>query len=506
MTYFNLGDKALPQPLQQRIEEADGEVCDNLYFLGKKVPVTAPPGVDVLITYDWPKQVTDLSSTDLTSIEINEDEKSSVHIAEVAAALKPRYHFAASQKKFYERQPYRNIVSGLAGKEERIASHVTRFIGLSDVLNNEKQRWFYAFNLIPLAKATKDVIEAVPENTTECPFITLLNQHGSNKRKTMMDPESNNGGFFWGEQVADTTKRAKLNSNMPKPGYICRICNTPGHYIQDCPQKTSTPAKHTATPPEGYVCRICHQPGHYIKDCPQKEERPPRPSNEPLDLSTCWFCLSNPKVEKHLIVSIGSEAYVTLAKGPVVPPNHSECTVPGLGHALIIPITHYSRLNQIPPNEKLNVLTEIEKYKTALKQLYDKYDQDIVSFEVSRDTGRNLTHAHIQIVPIPKAKSDQVEVIAREKAVEANMVFEKDVPQNPDIPYFKMDLPNGTSLVYLIKPKERFNLQFGRLVVANVLGAPNREDWKVCSQNDEEEKQCAEAFRKAFQPFDINED
>ncbi|KAL7326239.1 hypothetical protein PS15p_208604 [Mucor circinelloides] len=35
-----------------------------------------------------------------------------------------------------------------------------------------------------------------------------------------------------------------------------------------------------------------------------------------------------------------------------------------------------------------------------------------------------------------------------------------------------MNLPNGKSLVHMLKPKERFNLQFGRLVVAYVLGAP----------------------------------
>lgn len=101
--------------------------------------------------------------------------------------------------------------------------------------------------------------------------------------------------------------------------------------------------------------------------------------------------------------------------------------------------------------------------------------------------------------------------------------------QNPDIPYFKMELPNGKSLVHLLGPKERFNLQFGRyvyicsfnrrkkkppqihlfifyfrLVIANVLGNPEREDWKACSQTEEEEKENAIAFKKAFQPFDFS--
>jgi hypothetical protein len=33
--------------------------------------------------------------------------------------------------------------------------------------------------------------------------------------------------------------------------------------------------------------------------------------------SGCWFCLSNPKVEKHLVISVAEESYLALAKGPI---------------------------------------------------------------------------------------------------------------------------------------------------------------------------------------------
>lgn len=44
----------------------------------------------------------------------------------------------------------------------------------------------------------------------------------------------------------------------------------------------------------------------------------------------CWFCLASPEVEKHLVVSVGTYAYLALAKGGLV----SE-------HLLILPITHF---------------------------------------------------------------------------------------------------------------------------------------------------------------------
>jgi hypothetical protein len=45
-----------------------------------------------------------------------------------------------------------------------------------------------------------------------------------------------------------------------------------------------------------------------------------------------------------------------------------------------------------------------------------------------------------------------------------------------------------------------------RLVIANVLGSPEREDWKNCSQTEEEEKACAIQFKEAFKPFDFTLD
>jgi hypothetical protein len=45
-----------------------------------------------------------------------------------------------------------------------------------------------------------------------------------------------------------------------------------------------------------------------------------------------------------------------------------------------------------------------------------------------------------------------------------------------------------------------------RLIMAHVLGAPEREDWKACSQTTEEEKADADHFKEAFKPFDFSLD
>ena len=70
-------------------------------------------------------------------------------------------------------------------------------------------------------------------------------------------------------------------------------------------------------------------PGGNQADGPdsKRSSEPPRPKGP------CWFCLSSPEVEKHLVVSVGTQVYVALAKG-------------GLNkqHVLILPIGHFQSL------------------------------------------------------------------------------------------------------------------------------------------------------------------
>lgn len=92
-------------------------------------------GVDILLTHEWPQDVHAMSSQPVDP----KIEPMSGPVAEVAATLAPRYHFAAAEGTFFEREPYRNI-PGFVPPGTRHAQHVTRFIGLADVGNTEKAR------------------------------------------------------------------------------------------------------------------------------------------------------------------------------------------------------------------------------------------------------------------------------------------------------------------------------------------------------------------------------
>jgi hypothetical protein len=52
-------------------------------------------------------------------------------VADLAQQLRPRYHFAVSERQYYEREPYQTDATD---------RHVTRFIGLAAFGNQEKMQ------------------------------------------------------------------------------------------------------------------------------------------------------------------------------------------------------------------------------------------------------------------------------------------------------------------------------------------------------------------------------
>lgn len=69
----------------------------------------------------------------------------------------------------------------------------------------------------------------------------------------------------------------------------------------------------------------------------------------------CWFCLSSPSVEKHLVISIGENFYLALAKGPI-----------DETHILILSVTHVQSASLLTEDD----WKELDKFKTALRKYF----------------------------------------------------------------------------------------------------------------------------------------
>ncbi|GAA6061585.1 hypothetical protein JCM10212_004335 [Sporobolomyces blumeae] len=457
-------------------------------------PPLAKP-VDIFLTHAVPSSLTLISSKPLTPLADRPFE--TVFTPEFDAPsklLRSKYHFSSAPGVFWEREPFEWPIED--GSTVGEAKRYCRALTLGDMGNKAKERWFYAFSITPNQPAT------APASSTKSPFhparlADLVNTtqtingtngpRGLKRPAAMTENDVNEMGvpnYIFSGQGGGDRKKGK---GPPPDNYICRICDRKGHWIQDCPDKEARDAERAA----------------------ERANRGPREPIKPITPDECWFCLSNPKVTKHLIASIGTETYLTLPKGQVCSTDQSP--VPGGGHVLLIPIAHYPTLRSLPADVAPQVLEEVELYKQALKKCYNAFGAEMVVFEMARTSGKG-GHAHIQICPIPSSLSSEAESTFTVQAqkygftldeISDPSTFHRTAEQDgKGTDYFKVDLPNGKSLVHWIKRDERFGLQFGRETVAALLHTPDRADWKRCAKSDDEEKKDCQRFKAAFKKFD----
>ncbi|XP_006119667.1 CWF19-like protein 1 isoform X2 [Pelodiscus sinensis] len=275
-------------------------------------------GVDILLTSPWPRDVGNFGNK---PGQVDTKRCGSVLISHLATSLKPRYHFAALEKIYYERLPYRNHVV-----LQENTQHVSRFIALANVDNTSKKKYLYAFSILPMSSMDLTELVKQPQDVTENPYRKLGKEAYKPKMLSSAEEEPACQFFF------DLSKQHGNKRQSDEKG---------GQHFQRKQLK--------------------------------KISKPTGP---------CWFCLASPEVEKHLVVSIGTHCYLALAKG-------------GLSndHILILPIGHYQSVVELSSE----VMEEVDKYKSALKEFFRSKGKRCVLFE------RNYRsqHLQLQVIPVP---------------------------------------------------------------------------------------------------------
>lgn len=112
----------------------------------------------------------------------------------------------------------------------------------------------------------------------------------------------------------------------------------------------------------------------------------------------------------------------------------------------------------------MDIISEIEAYKSSLRQCYAQYNAVPVTFEVGRLAGRG-GHAHVQVLPVPAELADQVAEHFIRAGEATGIDWEPEAERalarvGPTGNYFKVECPDGKKLVHLLKGN--FDLQFGR--------------------------------------------
>lgn len=511
-TYFTLGNHPLPPQVIDKLEETENEVCPNLYFLNKRSTTKTSEGLhivtlggtldpadttglskerflpfhteedayalcgaktaDILITSHWPLSIRSGSRVNsLDRVTLPEEQC----VADLCSALKPRYHFTTSDEIFYEREPFFHLTD----QSQTETTFITRFISLAAFDNPPKQKSLYAFSIDPATAPPS----TIPPGTTASPLTN------SKKRPPLPKKEQSYSRFV---------------------------------------QSTSNDHEH-----------------------PKK-----RPRRQPLPTpQECFFCLANPNLATHLITSIANDSYLATAKGPLT----NSSTFASLrypAHILIVPLAHSPTLCTIPDSEsRASTVREMHQYRRALQKYLSHTAKEVplgaVTWELSRAAG---IHVHWQFVPVVAELVENGLVEAAFRVEAANEIYTLFHPSpqtasdsnstgtstevdcfrlwiwRPDGPLLAPNSARKTadgaissvvpapppvrekgsgveiSLTLPIPPSARFDAQFGRRVMAKLLGLEARMDWRDCGQEVDEERRDAETFKKGFRPWDFSFD
>ncbi|KAF7504956.1 hypothetical protein GJ744_001537 [Endocarpon pusillum] len=484
--YFGVGNHPLPAGVTEKLE-ASGEVCANLFFLGRRGTLKTSEGIriaalggklvesdgtqlttlsnfdanftvndartlhgahstDILITNQWPQGVR--SGSRIYLPDDTEPPSDAQCISDLCVALKPRYHLSTSAAS-YSREPFFHP----ATEDEPEVTKTTRFESLAAFGNERKERYVLAFRIdLSVASAI-----TLPPDVTPIPFTI------SRKRGAL--PDQNTSYSRYGNGNGDTWRRPKRSRQSD-----------------------------------------------YTK------------------LENCFFCIGSPALQTHLITSVAEESYITVPRGPLPPPGTgSDLGIPG--HALIIPHTHVD--DKVPVEQRAHLSTneyeEMQRYRRALcrmVQVKANGKLGAVCWEISRS---HIRHVHWQFLPVPsdliskglvqagfKVAAENGNLPSFKKYDPAKMVAEKGdyfriwiwkpagAAKVPGLEEGEEDDENGdeTSMVMPIPSSERFDIQFGRKIMAQLLGLGNRADWHDVMQTEAEETADAEAFKAAFEPYD----
>eukprot|EP01125_Pyxidicula_operculata_P006419 TRINITY_DN2225_c3_g1_i3.p1 TRINITY_DN2225_c3_g1~~TRINITY_DN2225_c3_g1_i3.p1 ORF type:complete len:540 (-),score=110.41 TRINITY_DN2225_c3_g1_i3:323-1942(-) len=402
-------------------------------------------GSDILLTNHWPQGIlSNISSNENAPVGISMLEYNtygSKIVSEAASVLLPRYHFSSNQqvaKIFYERPPYEN---GAQFTSQRNCA-ITRFLSLGDAFNEKKQRFLYAFQIQPINGIDPTELYQKPPHTTPFPFED-----------------------FVAKKAEPPAKKQKVVENSPSSSNKRDEERFSGSYTDQKPS----------------YARQQHRP--------QASQRSQYTSGQRA--GECWFCLSSSVFEHHLIVTLGTHFYVTLAKGGLTD-----------SHMIISPIKHLPNQMSLSPEAVL----ELNKWKDSMRKFFSSKDEEVVMYELNWPVP--FQHLQIHVISVNKSEKNRIREFYEHEAKIQHIDFTElkhDDPLSKEIgsdqSYFWVQLPDKNQLVARLDNK--LIASFGRRCIAQCIGHPELEDWTKCVQPRHVEESLSSSMRVIFKPFQI---
>ncbi|KAG7379019.1 hypothetical protein PHYPSEUDO_009151 [Phytophthora pseudosyringae] len=417
--------------------------------------------------------------------------RGSATVRAIVQQVHPKYHITSRGGDgtrgdvFYQRLPYVSEVAGTGRKQ------LTRLIGLSGVnkVKDKARKYLHALQVVPFAQQSAEERHRVdiPAGTTQNPYLHAMLDEATSRtgepdaKRRKVDPAATGG--LSAEQIEQLTAKSRGGEQFFYDQRLALKGQRKGGLL----------------------------PGQNN----QQQQQQRRRNNRPLvaDRAECWFCLSTPTLERHLIVSIGQEAYLAMPKGAI-------CG----DHLLIVPIAHEASTLALSDA----TWREMERFKAALRRYFASQDKELLVIDRNVAT-LGATHCHLQIVGVPKEKAGAARRVFEAEGEKYHVKFhellrgaDEKADEKANAPsttgplellrqqtdgksFLYAELPDGeggtTRLLHDVEGKHY--VQFGRHAASCLLDMPRRANWKFCVVTKPEEEKLTQTFKRQWKPFDF---
>uniref|UniRef100_A0A8C6TX37 CWF19-like protein 2 n=1 Tax=Neogobius melanostomus TaxID=47308 RepID=A0A8C6TX37_9GOBI len=216
-------------------------------------------------------------------------------------------------------------------------------------------------------------------------------------------------------------------------------------------------------------------------------------------MEKCRHCFSSPDLPKHLVVALGSKAYLSLPAGVSMTE----------GHCIVCPLQHHSCATGLDED----VWGEMQIFRRALVRMFESQDLDCVFMETHMNP-RRRQHMVLECIPLPKELGDMAPIYFKKAIMECDDEWamnkkvvdlsSKDirhaVPRG--LPYFAVDFGMQGGFAHVIENEQKFPHYFGKEVVGGMMDLEPRRWRKLIKENFDDQRKKVLQFAQWWKPYD----
>jgi hypothetical protein len=216
-------------------------------------------------------------------------------------------------------------------------------------------------------------------------------------------------------------------------------------------------------------------------------------------MDNCKRCLDNEGFDKHLLIAVGINVYLTL---PAVQSLIN-------GHCLLVPMEHKS--NSMILDE--NVWSEMNVYRKGLTRMFSDRDMDVVYMETYTHSKRQ-GHMCIECIPIPKDVGHLAQMYFKKAIQESDQEWsdnkklidtsKKGVRGSLPVglPYFFVEFGLDGGYAHIIEDHTKFPHYFGKEICGGMMDLDPHLWLKPHRESFERQKEKAVEFAEWWAPYD----